>query len=82
MKSHEKFKEKLDLPFILLSDTEAEVCKKYEVLKLKKMFGKESYGIERSTFLIDENGVLIQEWRKVSVSGHADEVLRFLEANQ
>lgn len=73
--SHEKFFKKLNLPFDLLSDEDGTVCKKYDVLKLKKMYGKEFVGIERSTFLVDARGKLHQEWRKVKVPGHVDEVL-------
>ncbi|MBX2885028.1 MAG: peroxiredoxin [Granulosicoccus sp.] len=73
--SHAKFVKKLDLPFVLLSDEDGKVCSKYDVLKLKKMYGKEFTGIERSTFLIDNKGVLVAEWRKVKVAGHVDEVL-------
>ena len=75
IKSHEKFSNKLDLPFELLSDESGDVCRKYAVLKLKKMYGKEFTGIERSTFLIDSNGKLVREWRKVKVPGHVEEVL-------
>ena len=75
MASHEKFLKKLSLPFDLLSDEDGKICTKYDVLKLKKMYGKEFVGIERSTFLINAKGVLYQEWRKVKVPGHVDEVL-------
>lgn len=78
--SHEKFKAKQDMPFELLSDAEDSVCQAYDVIKLKKMYGKEFEGIERSTFLIDEQGVLRQEWRKVKVPGHVDEVLAAVQA--
>jgi len=78
--SHEKFSTKLALPFDLLSDENGSVCEKYAVLKLKKMYGKEFVGIERSTFLIDAKGVLSQEWRKVKVPGHVDEVLAAAKA--
>ena len=80
MKSHEKFHEKQTLNFDLLSDESGDVCTKYEVLKMKKMYGKEFEGIERSTFLIDEKGVLRAEWRKVKVPGHVDEVLAAAKA--
>ena len=63
------------MPFDLLSDEGGDVCRAYDVLKMKKMYGKEFEGIERSTFLIDGNGVLRREWRKVKVPGHVDEVL-------
>ncbi|MEQ5834049.1 peroxiredoxin [Marinobacter sp. NFXS9] len=75
IKSHENFKAKQSFPFELLSDKEETVCKLFDVIKLKKMYGKESLGVERSTFLIDKEGVLRQEWRKVKVKGHVEEVL-------
>lgn len=75
LKSHEKFKEKQNLPFELISDPEEELCNLFDVMKLKKMFGREYMGIERSTFLIDASGNLVQEWRKVKIKGHAQEVL-------
>ena len=75
IKSHQKFTTKLDLPFELLSDESGEVCRLYGVLKLKKMYGKGFMGIERSTFLIDASGKLVEQWRKVKVPGHVDEVL-------
>ncbi|MGQ7845317.1 peroxiredoxin [Granulosicoccus sp. 3-233] len=80
IKSHEKFKAKHEMPFDLLSDSEDRMCRDYAVIKLKKMYGKEFEGIERSTFLIDEKGVLRQEWRKVKVPGHVDEVLAAVQA--
>jgi len=73
--SHEKFKAKQQMPFELLSDESGEVCRAYDVIKLKKMYGKEFEGIERSTFLMDEEGILRAQWRKVKVPGHVDEVL-------
>ena len=63
------------LPVELLSDKEETVCKLFDVIKLKKLYGKESLGIERSTFVLDENGEIAHEWRKVKVAGHAQEVL-------
>lgn len=75
LKSHEKFKAKQNYPFELISDADESLCKLFDVLKLKKLFGKEYMGIERSTFLIDEEGKLLQEWRKVKVAGHVQEVL-------
>ncbi|ASJ76073.1 peroxiredoxin [Granulosicoccus antarcticus] len=78
--SHEKFKTKQEMPFELLSDEDGSVCRAYDVIKLKKMYGKEFEGIERSTFLIDEAGVLRQQWRKVKVPGHVDEVLEAVQA--
>ncbi len=73
--SHEKFKEKQKFPFDLLSDPDETVCKKFDVIKEKSLYGRKFMGIERSTFLIDEDGKLRQEWRKVKVKGHAQEVL-------
>ncbi|WP_040213687.1 thioredoxin-dependent thiol peroxidase [Clostridium polynesiense] len=73
--SHEKFITKFGLPFVLLSDTDSEVCELYGVLKEKNMFGKKSIGIERSTFIIDEEGKVIKEFRKVKVKDHMAEVL-------
>ena len=75
LKAQENFKAKQGFVFDLLSDKEEVLCKAFDVIKLKKMYGKESLGIERSTFLIDENGVLVQEWRGVKVPGHVDAVL-------
>lgn len=75
IKSHEKFIEKHCLPFLLLSDEDHRVAEMFGVWKLKKRYGREYMGIERSTFLIDENGVLREEWRDVKVNGHVDEVL-------
>lgn len=71
---HTKFIAKHDLPFSLLADTEQKVCEQYGVWVLKKMFGKEYYGIERSTFLIDKEGNIVKEWRKVKVKDHNEEV--------
>lgn len=81
LRSHENFKVKQNYPFELISDPDEILCKLYDVLKLKKMFGKEHMGIERSTFLIDEEGKLIKEWRKVKVPGHVQEVLEAVEAS-
>ena len=77
--SHEKFRTKEGMPFALLSDETGEVCRAYDVLAMKKMYGKEFEGIERSTFLIDGEGVLRREWRKVKVPGHVEEVLAAVE---
>lgn len=73
--SHTKFITKFDLPFILLSDEEKTVCNLFDVIKEKNMYGKKVMGIERSTFLIDENGILIKEYRKVKVKGHVDSII-------
>lgn len=78
--SHEKFRAKHSLPFPLVSDGEGALCEAFGVWKEKSMYGKKYMGIERSTFLIDENGVLVREWRKVKVSGHVAEVLDALHA--
>lgn len=80
IKSHEKFKEKYTFPFELLSDTEETVCNIFDVIKLKNMYGKKVRGIERSTFVIDPEGKLIQEWRKVKADGHAQIVLDFVKS--
>lgn len=78
IKSHKKFKEKQDLNFLLLSDTEHTLSEAFNVWKEKSMYGKKYMGIERSTFILDENGNIIQEWRKVKVNGHVDEILKYL----
>lgn len=75
LSSHNKFIEKFNLPFVLLSDEDKVVCELYDVIKEKNMYGKKVLGIERSTFIIDENGKLIKEFRKVKVKGHIEEVL-------
>jgi peroxiredoxin Q/BCP len=75
MRTHENYKAKHSFPFELISDPDEALCKHFDVIKLKKLYGKEYMGIERSTFLIDTKGVLHQEWRKVKVKGHVDEVL-------
>jgi thioredoxin-dependent peroxiredoxin len=73
--SHEKFKAKENLPFELLSDADEKLCKAFDVIKEKSLYGRKYLGVERSTFLLDAAGVLRQEWRKVKVPGHAEEVL-------
>lgn len=80
IKSHENFKDKQEFPFELLSDKDEELCKIFDVIKMKNMYGKKVRGIERSTFLINGKGVLKQEWRKVKVDGHVDEVLEAVRA--
>lgn len=80
LKRHDNFKSKHDFPFELLSDEDGTLCEQFDVIKLKKMYGKEFMGIERSTFLIDENGKLVQEWRKVKVPDHVAEVLAAVKA--
>ena len=76
MKSHDDFKTKLELPFELIADTEEKMCHMFGVVKNKIMYGKKVKGIERSTFLIDAEGVLRAEWRGIKVAGHVDEVLK------
>ncbi len=80
MKSHENFKGKFEFPFDLLADTEELACQLFGVIKMKKMYGKEVRGIERSTFIIDKEGALIREWRGVKVDGHIPEVLAFVRS--
>ncbi|OAB42607.1 thioredoxin-dependent thiol peroxidase [Paenibacillus antarcticus] len=79
VKSHGKFIERNDLPFLLLSDADHVVSEMYGVWQLKKMYGREYLGIVRSTFLINEEGILVKEWRKVKVAGHSEEVLTTLQ---
>ena len=73
--SHAKFQGKYELPFDLVSDPDETLCRQFDVIKEKNMYGKKVLGIERSTFLVDANGVLRKEWRKVKVDGHVAEVL-------
>jgi len=80
VKSHENFRNKHGFPFHLLSDKDELLCKQFDVIKEKKLYGRTYMGIERSTFLIDSNGVLKKEWRKVRVPGHAEAVLEALKA--
>ncbi|BBG30479.1 peroxiredoxin [Zymobacter palmae] len=75
LRKHENFKTKQCFPFDLISDPDETLCRLFDVIRLKKLYGKEYEGIERSTFLIDAQGQLIQEWRKVKVAGHAEAVL-------
>lgn len=75
IKSHENFRAKQKFNFDLISDADEKLCSQFDVIKEKNMYGKKVMGIERSTFLIDKKGVLQQEWRKVKVAGHVDEVL-------
>ena len=79
LKSHTKFIEKFNLPFILLSDEKEEVCNLFKEKKKKNMYGKKVFGIERSTFIINEEGILIKEYRKVKVKDHVSTVLKDLE---
>ena len=75
IKCHENFKSKHSFPFELLSDEDETLCKQFDVIKLKKLYGKEYLGIDRSTFLINQKGILVKEWRSVKVKGHVTEVL-------
>ncbi|PPD22513.1 MAG: peroxiredoxin [Methylobacter sp.] len=80
LRSHENFKTKQAFPFDLLSDPDEQLCNQFDVIKMKNMYGKQVRGIERSTFLISPEGILIKEWRKVAVKNHVTEVLAALEA--
>ncbi len=80
LKSHESFKAKMKFPFELLSDEDEKVCKLFGVIKMKNMYGRKVRGIERSTFVLDGQGVLVREWRGVKVPGHIQEVLNFVKA--
>lgn len=82
LKSHENFKSKQQFPFELISDADEALCQLFEVIKLKKLYGKEYLGIERSSFLIDQHGVLRHAWRGVKVPGHVDAVLAAAQALQ
>ncbi|EHL29250.1 peroxiredoxin [Legionella drancourtii] len=79
LKSHENFKAKQNFPFELISDAEEQLCQLFNVIKMKSMYGKQVRGIERSTFIIDPQGKLVHQWRKVRVKGHVDEVLNTLK---
>ena len=80
LKSHENFKAKFSFPFELLADTEELACGVFNVMKMKNMYGKQVRGVERSTFVIDKNGSLVQEWRGVKVDGHVPQVLDFVRS--
>lgn len=82
LKRHENFKAKQEFPFELISDPDETLCKIFDVIKLKKLYGREYMGIERSTFLLNEKAELIHEWRKVKVKGHAEEVLKIAQEAQ
>lgn len=82
LKSHDKFIKKYDLPFELLADEEGKLLEAFGVWKEKSMYGKTFLGVERSTFLIDENSKIVKSWRKVSVTNHVEEVLKEVEAMQ
>ncbi len=78
LKSHESFKTKCGFPFELLSDHDEKLCRAFDVIQMKSLYGRRYLGVERSTFVIDEKGKIAREWRKVKVNGHAEEVLDFL----
>lgn len=80
MSSHERFVEKQSLPFTLISDPDENLCELFGVMKLKNMYGKQVRGIERSSFLVNKDGVLVQEWRGLRVPGHVDQVLEAARA--
>lgn len=82
MKRHENFKAKQAFNFDLLSDEDESLCKQFDVIKLKKLYGKEYMGIDRSTFLVDEDGTLLEEWRGVKVKDHVEEVLAACKAHK
>lgn len=80
LKTHENFKAKQGFPFELICDKDEQLCQLFDVIKLKKLYGKEYLGVDRSTFLIDRDGVLRKEWRGVKVPGHVDAVLQAAQA--
>jgi len=80
LKTHENFRAKQGFPFDLISDKDEQLCQLFDVIKLKKLYGKEYLGVDRSTFLIDRNGVLRQQWRGVKVPGHVEAVLQAAQA--
>ncbi|MFL0252546.1 thioredoxin-dependent thiol peroxidase [Clostridium neuense] len=79
LKSHDRFIEKFNLPFVLLADEDEKVCRLYDVIKEKNMYGRKYMGIERSTFIIDEEGILKKAFRKVKISGHIEQVIESLK---
>ena len=79
LKSHENFKKKFKFKFDLISDEDEKICNMFDVIKEKNMYGKKYMGIERSTFIINKNGTLVKEWRKVKVKDHALEVLEYIK---
>lgn len=80
LRTHENFKTKQAFPFELISDPDEALCRLFDVIKLKKNYGREYMGVDRSTFLIDKEGVLRREWRSVKVKGHVEEVLETVKA--
>ena len=81
LKSHEKFREKYNLPYDLLSDSDEVACGLFDVIKMKNMYGKQVRAIERSTFVIGPEGELRKAWRGVKIPGHAGEILTFIKEN-
>lgn len=81
IKSHVKFQEKFELPFVTLSDEDKKIHEVYDVMKLKKLYGKEYMGVERSTFIINKEGILVKEYRKVKVKDHVENVLEYVKNN-
>jgi len=79
LKSHNNFKKKFKFKFDLISDEDEKICNMFDVIKEKNMYGKKYMGIERSTFIIDKNGTLVKEWRKVKVKDHTLEVLEYIK---
>lgn len=79
VKTHQNFCAKQGFQFLLLTDADEMVCRQFDVIKIKKLYGKEYEGIERSTFVLNKQGVIVREWRKVNVAGHAQEVLNSLK---
>ena len=79
LKSHENFKAKFGFPFDLLSDSDEHACGLFDAIKMKNMYGKQVRGIQRSTFVVDRNGILVREWRGVKVDGHVQEVLDYVK---
>ena len=79
LKSHEGFKAKMEFPFELISDADEKLCQQFAVIQMKNMYGKQVRGIERSTFVIDDTGKLVREWRGIRVPSHVDEVLAFVK---
>jgi thioredoxin-dependent peroxiredoxin len=82
LKSHDNFRNKLQLPFELVADTEEKLCQLFGVMKMKNMYGKQVRGVERSTFLFDSTGTLVKEWRGLKVPGHVTEVLQAAQATK
>ena len=79
IKSHENFKSKQNFPFELLSDPDEKVCKAFDVMKMKSMYGRQYMGVDRSTFIVNDQGKIIKEWRSAKVKGHVQEVLETVE---